>query len=71
MSSARRRLVLWLGLGVAVAAALYVVARVVDWPDWAEPIARYILEVGLPATLRVSAVAVVGSACSGSRSGRR
>jgi len=65
MSSARRRLVLWLGLSVAVAAALYVVARVVDWPDWAEPIARYILEVGLPATLRVSAVAVVGSCLLG------
>ncbi len=34
-------------------------------PDWVEPIARYILEVGLPATLRVSAIAVVGSALIG------
>jgi len=34
-------------------------------PDWAEPVARYILEVGLPATLRVSAIAVVGSAVIG------
>ena len=31
-------------------------------PDWAWPVARYILEEGLPATLRISAVAVVGSA---------
>ena len=30
-------------------------------PDWAEPVVRYILEEGLPATLRVSAVSVVGS----------
>ena len=30
-------------------------------PDWAEPVARYILEEGLPATLRVAAIAVVGS----------
>lgn len=34
-------------------------------PDWVEPVARYILEVGLPATLRVSAIAVVGSAVVG------
>ena len=34
-------------------------------PDWVEPVARYILEVGLPATLRVSAIAVVGSAVIG------
>jgi polar amino acid transport system permease protein len=34
-------------------------------PDWAEPVARYILEVGLPATLRVSAISVVGSAVIG------
>ena len=30
-------------------------------PDWAEPVVRYILEVGLPATLRVSAISVVGA----------
>jgi polar amino acid transport system permease protein len=34
-------------------------------PDWAGPVARYILETGLPATLRISAVAVVGSALIG------
>jgi polar amino acid transport system permease protein len=34
-------------------------------PDWAGPVARYILEVGLPTTLRISAVAVVGSALIG------
>ena len=34
-------------------------------PDWVEPVARYILEVGLPATLRVSAIAVGGSALLG------
>jgi polar amino acid transport system permease protein len=34
-------------------------------PDWAGPVARYILEVGLPATLRVSAIAVVGSTSIG------
>jgi polar amino acid transport system permease protein len=34
-------------------------------PDWVEPVARYILEEGLPGTLRVSAVAVVGSASIG------
>ena len=34
-------------------------------PDWVEPVARYILTEGLPATLRVSAIAVVGSALIG------
>jgi polar amino acid transport system permease protein len=34
-------------------------------PDWAGPVARYILEEGLPVTLRISAVAVVGSAVIG------
>ena len=34
-------------------------------PDWVEPVARYILEEGLPGTLRVSAVAVVGSGVIG------
>ena len=34
-------------------------------PDWAGPVARYILEDGLPGTLRVSAIAVVGSALIG------
>ena len=34
-------------------------------PDWAEPVVRYILEVGLPATLRVSAISVVGATLVG------
>ena len=34
-------------------------------PDWVEPVWRYILTEGLPATLRVSAIAVVGSAVIG------
>ena len=29
-------------------------------PDWAGPVARYILQEGLPNTLRVAAIAVVG-----------
>jgi polar amino acid transport system permease protein len=60
--SPRLRLVAWLALGAAGAVAAYIlVAYVVDWPEWAEPVARYILTEGLPATLWVSAVAVVGS----------
>ena len=34
-------------------------------PDWVEPVARYILQEGLPGTLRVSAIAVVGSSLIG------
>ena len=34
-------------------------------PDWVEPVARYILTEGLPGTLRVSSIAVVGSALIG------
>ena len=34
-------------------------------PDWAEPVVRYIIEVGLPATLRVSAISVVGATVVG------
>ena len=34
-------------------------------PEWVEPVVRYILEEGLPATLLVSAVAVVGSGVIG------
>ena len=34
-------------------------------PDWVQPVFTYILEVGLPATLRVSGIAVVGSAVIG------
>jgi polar amino acid transport system permease protein len=66
VSARRRRLLLWLALGAAALAAIYVlVAYVVDWPEWAEPVARYILTEGLPNTLWVSAVAVVGSVVIG------
>jgi polar amino acid transport system permease protein len=34
-------------------------------PDWVEPVARYILEEGLPGTARVAAWAVAGSAIIG------
>jgi polar amino acid transport system permease protein len=34
-------------------------------PAWAGPVARYILEEGLPVTLRISGVAVIGSAVIG------
>lgn len=34
-------------------------------PEWVEPVARYILFEGLPGTLRVSAIAVTGSALIG------
>jgi polar amino acid transport system permease protein len=62
----RRRLLLWLGLlAVAAAVAYVLVAFVIDWPEWAEPVARYILTEGLPATLQVSAAAVVGATLIG------
>jgi polar amino acid transport system permease protein len=34
-------------------------------PDWVEPVARYILQEGLPGTLRVSAFALLGSTLIG------
>jgi polar amino acid transport system permease protein len=34
-------------------------------PEWVEPVARYILEEGLPGTLRVAAFALVGSTLIG------
>ena len=34
-------------------------------PDWVEPIARYMLEVGLPTTLRIAGFSVVASALIG------
>ena len=34
-------------------------------PEWVEPVARYIVFEGLPGTLKVSAIAVVGSAVIG------
>jgi polar amino acid transport system permease protein len=64
--SRRLRLAAWFALAAVVVGALYVlVAYVIDWPSWAEPVARYILEEGLPGTLRVSAIAVVGSSLIG------
>ena len=35
------------------------------FPDWAGPVAHYVLHEGLPGTLRVGAIAVVGSALVG------
>jgi polar amino acid transport system permease protein len=32
-----------------------------EWPDWGEPVVRYILQEGLPGTLRVAAIALAGS----------
>jgi polar amino acid transport system permease protein len=34
-------------------------------PEWIEPVARYVLEEGLPGTLRVAALALVGSMAIG------
>ena len=34
-------------------------------PDWVDPVARYILEDGLPGTLRVAAIALTGSVLIG------
>jgi polar amino acid transport system permease protein len=34
-------------------------------PDWVEPVARYILQEGLPNTLRVALIAVIGSTLIG------
>ncbi len=34
-------------------------------PDWVEPVARYMLQEGLPNTLRVAVIAVIGSALIG------
>ena len=34
-------------------------------PDWADPVAHYMIHEGLPATLRIAAYAVVGSTLIG------
>ena len=34
-------------------------------PDWVEPVARYVLQEGLPNTLRVAVIAVIGSTLIG------
>ena len=36
-----------------------------ELPEWVEPVARYILEEGLPGTLKVAAASVVGSTLIG------
>ena len=62
----RGPIVLWAGLSALAVAAVYVLAAyVVEIPDWGEPVARYVITVGLPATLRVSAIAVVSSTLIG------
>src|SRR6185503_17328301 len=35
------------------------------WPDWAGPVAHYVLHEGLPGTLHVGAIAIIGSALIG------
>ena len=47
---------------VALPVALWLLAL---RSDWAEPVARYVVEEGLPGTLRVAAVSVVGSTLIG------
>ena len=37
----------------------------INWPDWAGPVVEYILQEGLPNTLRMAAIAVVGSTIIG------
>jgi polar amino acid transport system permease protein len=67
MASVRKhRLAAWLTLIALAAVVAYVlIAYVIDWPDWAEPVARFILTEGLPNTLLVSAIAVVGAVLIG------
>jgi polar amino acid transport system permease protein len=62
----RYRAAVGLSLVAAGAVVAYVlIAHVIDWPDWAKPVARFILTEGLPNTLLVSAIAVVGSVVVG------
>jgi len=37
-------------------------------PDWAEPVLRYMLEVGLKGTLQIAAISLAGSLLIGIRS---
>jgi polar amino acid transport system permease protein len=53
-----------LGALAAVGVAIFLIVTI-ELPEWFEPVWTYILEVGLPATLRVSAIAVTGSAIIG------
>jgi len=41
------------------------VALIPSLPEWVEPVARYMFEVGLPGTLRIAGLALVGSAVIG------
>lgn len=66
MAASRRRLVAWLAFAALVVGLVYVlVAFVINWPDWAGPVARFVLTEGLPATLQVSAAAVLGATVIG------
>lgn len=40
-------------------------ALIPSLPEWVEPVARYMFEVGLPGTLRIAGLALVGSAVIG------
>jgi polar amino acid transport system permease protein len=57
----------WYAVLVALAAVIVAILVVASLPlpEWFRPVWTYILEVGLPATLRVSAIAVVGSTLIG------
>jgi polar amino acid transport system permease protein len=60
----------WRLLGTVALWAGLVVVPLLLWfasqrSDWAKPVARYILEEGLPGTLRVAAISVAGSTLIG------
>ena len=55
----------WFVVVLAVLVVAILLVATLDLPEWFRPVWRYILTEGLPATLRVSAIAVVGSAVIG------
>jgi polar amino acid transport system permease protein len=65
MSSSTRRRAVAAVLALAVGGLAVYTWRAIQDSDWAEPVWRYILEEGLPGTLKVSAAAVTGSALIG------
>ena len=65
MSSSTRRRAVAAVLALAVGGLAVYTWRAIQDSDWAEPVWRYILEEGLPGTLKVSAAAVLGSALIG------
>ena len=65
MSTSARRWAIGVVLALAGGAIAVYAWRAVQSSDWAEPVVHYIILDGLPGTLRVSAVAVVGSALIG------